>query len=135
MIIVAGLLVRDDRKVLMRRRPTTGRMPGLWEYPAGSTNFNEATRNAIVRVWRKNFGLPIQQDKIAWCAAHQLRAEEAIYVQMFRVEPLGEVKLPEPEDGSRFDWIDPHRAIHSMALDPIACWFYQDVIKEIERPT
>jgi len=51
-----GVLLLDG-KVLARRRPGSGLMPNLWEFPGGAALDGEAPEAALRRVWREELGI------------------------------------------------------------------------------
>lgn len=52
----AGVLVRSG-KILVRKRPETGLMPNLWEFPGGTAREGEDPEQALRRLWLEELGL------------------------------------------------------------------------------
>jgi len=47
--VVAGVIVREDAKVLIARRDGNSRIPFLWEYPGGKVEPGESLRDCLKR--------------------------------------------------------------------------------------
>lgn len=56
--LALGVLTRD-RRFLVRRRPDTGLMAGLWEFPGARLDKNEDPAQALLRLFEKELGLAV----------------------------------------------------------------------------
>ena len=56
LLVVAGIFVREGR-LLLARRPASGRYPGLWEFPGGKVGPDESPEEALVREWEEEIGV------------------------------------------------------------------------------
>ncbi|MEN6437834.1 MAG: A/G-specific adenine glycosylase [Syntrophobacter sp.] len=54
----AGVLLSGG-KVLARRRPESGLMPNLWEFPGGAAREDETPEAALRRVWHEELGIDL----------------------------------------------------------------------------
>lgn len=52
----AGILVRNGM-ILVRKRPETGLMPNLWEFPGGTAREAEDPEQALRRLWLEELGI------------------------------------------------------------------------------
>lgn len=60
-----GIAIRDG-KVLVRKRPDTGLMPNLWEFPGGEAEDGERPEQTLERVWSRELGMKIDRlEKLA----------------------------------------------------------------------
>lgn len=57
--VVAGVIWRDDGKILITRRPTNGRHGGYWEFPGGKVEQGESDKAALAREILEETGLSI----------------------------------------------------------------------------
>jgi len=57
--IAVGVVVRDGRLLLVRR-PASGLLGGLWEFPGGRVGEGESPEAAVARQLRDRFGLPVR---------------------------------------------------------------------------
>jgi A/G-specific adenine glycosylase len=55
---VAGI-IQDGKKFLLRRRPQSGLLGGLWEFPGGRLLSGEPPGNGLIRLLSGELGLPI----------------------------------------------------------------------------
>lgn len=77
--VVAGLLVDTDGRVLVQKRPQTGPMAGLWEFPGGKIEQGETPEQALVRELQEELGIDTHESCLAPAA--------------FASEPLGDKHL------------------------------------------
>ncbi|MCC5861662.1 MAG: NUDIX domain-containing protein [Gammaproteobacteria bacterium] len=57
--VVAGILVRDDGRVLLAQRPAGRDHAGLWEFPGGKREPGERRRQALARELEEELGLTL----------------------------------------------------------------------------
>ena len=58
-LVTAAILHRDG-KVLIARRPSTGLLGGLWEFPGGKVEADESLDECLMREIREELGVDIQ---------------------------------------------------------------------------
>ena len=56
-LVVAGILVGPDRRVLLAQRPEGKSMAGLWEFPGGKMNDGEPPELALIRELDEELGI------------------------------------------------------------------------------
>ena len=58
-IVVAAVIVKEGRVLLLQRKDDEKVYPGLWELPSGKREFNETSIEALVREVKEETGLSI----------------------------------------------------------------------------
>ncbi len=57
--VAIGVLVRKG-KIFIQKRPASGLMPNLWEFPGGKVNAGENPEEALVREFREELGAAVK---------------------------------------------------------------------------
>ena len=57
--VAVGVLVREGR-IFIQKRPASGLMPGLWEFPGGKTAQGETPREALIRELREELDVEVR---------------------------------------------------------------------------
>lgn len=60
--VAAGVLLREG-KVLIGRRPQTGLLAGLWEFPGGTKESGETLAQCLQREWQEELGVSVKIDR------------------------------------------------------------------------
>jgi len=60
-LVVAVALVDADGRVLLAQRPTGKVMAGLWEFPGGKVQANEAPEAALIRELKEELGIDVAE--------------------------------------------------------------------------
>lgn len=63
-LVVAGLIIGDDRRVLITQRRADQAMPLQWELPGGKIEPGESPQEALVRELREELGAEVTVGKI-----------------------------------------------------------------------
>lgn len=59
--VAVGIVVNDEKKILIAKRPEDSHQGGLWEFPGGKVEKNESTFDALVREFREEVDINIQE--------------------------------------------------------------------------
>ena len=59
MMVVAAALADGEGRVLLQQRPPGGSMAGLWEFPGGKVETDEAPEAALVRELEEELGIAV----------------------------------------------------------------------------
>jgi 8-oxo-dGTP diphosphatase len=59
-LVVVGLHIDIDCKILVQQRPFQTKWGGLWEFPGGKRDKMETMRAALIREWDEELGLKIE---------------------------------------------------------------------------
>jgi len=60
-IQVAIAIIEDGDKVFIQKRPSTGLMGGLWEFPGGKLEKDESTKEALHREIQEEMGIKLKE--------------------------------------------------------------------------
>ncbi len=58
-LVVAAVLIRDDGRVLVQRRPAGKPLAGLWEFPGGQVEPGETPKAALARELDEELGIAV----------------------------------------------------------------------------
>ena len=97
---VIGIFLRDG-KVLVRKRPESGLMPNLWEFPGGDAKGGEMPEKVLGDLWLREFGIPIGAMKKLTIVKHSHTAFR-VTLHAFLCEACGRM----PDTSERLKWLD-----------------------------
>jgi 8-oxo-dGTP diphosphatase len=63
-LVVAGLIIGDDQRILITQRRADQALPLLWEFPGGKVEPGEAPVAALVRELREELGVTVAVGRI-----------------------------------------------------------------------
>jgi 8-oxo-dGTP diphosphatase len=63
-LVVAGLIVGDDRRILITQRRADQPLPLQWEFPGGKVELGEAPVAALARELREEIGVTVDVGRI-----------------------------------------------------------------------
>lgn len=67
---MTAALLRDGDQLLIRRRPDTGLLAGLWEFPGGERAEGETLEQALVRHLQEAHGITVQPESLFATVEH-----------------------------------------------------------------
>jgi 8-oxo-dGTP diphosphatase len=106
LLVVAAALVDADGRVLLAQRPKGKSLEGLWEFPGGKVDANEAPEDALIRELGEELGIAVK----APCLAPLTFASHA-YQEFHLLMPLYVCRKWEgfvrPLDGQALKWVRP----------------------------
>lgn len=106
--VVALALRRTDGRWLMHQRPPEKHHGGLWEFPGGKVECNEAPDGALVREIREELGIAIQPQHLAPAGFAQSATSPdgpGIVILLYRADRwAGE---PRALEGGEIAWLTP----------------------------
>ncbi len=84
LIVVAAALVRADGAILLQKRPEGRAMAGLWEFPGGKLEENEAPEDALVRELAEELAIAVKPaDLIPACFASATIGERPLLLMLY----------------------------------------------------
>jgi len=110
-VVVAGVLIRNDRTLIIKRSLEELVLPGVWELPSGKVEFGESPEDALIREYKEETGLailPIQPFSVfhytAECMGRRRHTVQINYLVSLPVEEQPSSLTLSPEH-SEFCWI------------------------------
>jgi len=122
MCVVSGMAVNTDGRVLMGKRRSVGKRPGLWELPGGKVEINpdtgqwiETSQDALVREWKEELNLGVTVGD--WIATTPiLDLEVRFVVELYHVNlDTGSLQMLDHEDVA---WWDPAFVVERLPCSP-----------------
>ena len=114
MIIVAAAVVIHEGRVLLTRRMEGQHLAGMWEFPGGKLEEDEAPEAAVVRECREECGIEVEVGEILDVTHHRY-PEKAVLLLFYRCAlRRGEVRHLQVADHA---WVAP-RDLESYPLPP-----------------
>jgi A/G-specific adenine glycosylase len=84
-------IIRKDGKILLQKRPPSGLLAGLWEFPGGKKKAGEGLKAALAREIREELGVEVKQAKFLMIVKHAYTQFEVMlhaYECTLQGEPL-----------------------------------------------
>ena len=107
--VMAGVLRRDDERLLIAERPPGKHLAGLWEFPGGKLDPGESPFDGLRRELAEELGIRIDAAE-PWIVLPWRYGELSLALDTWRV--LAWTGEPQALERQRLDWVDP------AALDP-----------------
>ena len=115
-LVVAAALVDADNRVLLAQRPKGKQLEGLWEFPGGKIDADEAPEGALIRELKEELGIAVK----APCLAPLTFASHA-YDDFHLIMPLYVCRkwegFVQPLDGQALKWVRP-KDLRSYPMPP-----------------
>lgn len=122
MCVVSGLAVNEsgqvlNGRVLMGKRRSGSKRPGLWETPGGKVEDGETPQDALVREWREELDLVVTVGD--WISTTPiLDLEVRFLVELYHVDIVDTGTLWKKLDHEDVAWVDPAYAVERMPCTP-----------------
>jgi 8-oxo-dGTP diphosphatase len=112
--VVAGVL-RDERgRFLLAERPPGKHLAGLWEFPGGKCEEDEAPVDALARELREEIGIVVESARPLIAVPH-MYPEKQILLDVWRVTAYS--GAPVAHEGQRLAWVEAD-ALEGIAMPP-----------------
>lgn len=116
--VVSGVIVDNQRRILMGKRPMGKKRGGLWELPGGKVDGDEGLRTALRREWREELDVNVSVGMhIATCV---LELEVVLVVDLYQVT-CDDIERRRPLAHDELLWADP---THTMEFWPCSPAYY-----------
>ncbi len=104
--VVAAVIERQDRRILIGQRRRTDSSPLKWEFPGGKVREGETPEAALARELREELGVTLRKSREIARVQHSYAASpEALEIRFFAAE-IGEERIV-PRAFERIAWALP----------------------------
>jgi 8-oxo-dGTP diphosphatase len=105
LLVVAAALIDSENRVLLQQRPVGKSMAGLWEFPGGKVEPNEAHATALSRELFEELGITVAEaDMSPLSFASEALGQHQLLLLLYGVHSW--VGVPEPLHASALRWCD-----------------------------
>lgn len=107
-IAVAGVLVKDDKALIIQRAADDDYMPELWEIPSGKREPEESTALGVKREVEEEIGIKVEVGEPIGSFKYKVeKPDETRNVTQicFLVKPIGEDNVKLSSEHQDFAWI------------------------------
>jgi mutator protein MutT len=109
---VCAAVIRRDGRLLVRRRPRGGHLPGAWEFPGGKRRRGERGRACAERETREETGLRVRAGREIARVRHDY-PDRRVLLRFFACEVAGGALRRSPS----LRWVAP-AALRRMRIPP-----------------
>lgn len=101
--VVAAVLMRDDGRVLVAKRPEGSHQGGKWEFPGGKVKAGETTHDALVRELGEELGITVQS-AYPLIQVHHTYPDKHVHLDVWRVTAFE--GQPHGREGQGVSWVE-----------------------------
>lgn len=101
--VVAGVLHDATGRVLIAQRPPGKHLAGLWEFPGGKCEADEAPVDALARELREEIGIVVESARPLIAIPHRY-PEQDVLLDVWHVSAWS--GKPHPHEGQALAWVD-----------------------------
>ena len=119
--IVAAIVVRDGRVLLVRRRIAEGSLS--WQFPAGEREHGETVEHAAVRETAEEVGLPVRSVSVIGERDHPVTGRYMIYIEC--EADNDDATILDTEELAELAWCDQatlSEKVPSGLFEPVAAY-------------
>ena len=110
--VSVGVIVRDGR-IFIQKRPDSGLMPSLWEFPGGKTKEGESPKKAVAREVEEELGIGVRPvEKLALIRHCYTRFRVALHAYLCEVRDPLPRKEPVLRAAVECRWVLPAELAH-----------------------
>ena len=110
--VVAGIIKRE-KTVLLGRRPESGNLSGLWEFPGGKVELGEQPEKALARELKEELGIEAEVGPLKFATTHTY-GKTGVLILFYEINY----------------WKGQPSAIHHTELK----WFHPNELNELPLP-
>lgn len=99
--VAVGVLVNDNREVLIALRPAQAHQGGFWEFPGGKVEEGESVEQALNREFEEELGISVQACSPITQISHEY-SDKSVMLDVRRVEKFS--GIPKGREGQTIEW-------------------------------
>lgn len=111
LLVVAGLLMDAQGRVLLAQRPQGKNLEGLWEFPGGKLEAGESPETALARELKEELGIVVQPESL-----QPLTFASHAYERFHLLMPLYACRRwqggPQALEHTALQWVLPTELMH-----------------------
>ena len=110
MLLVGGIVVKDNKILILKRLETKKVFPGYWDLPGGKIDLGESPESAVVRETKEETGLDVEiiRPYNTWTFIFEYNNTKEYCVQIdfiVKAKNIENIKLSDSEH-SEYAWVD-----------------------------
>ncbi len=102
--VVAGVVLDEDQNILLARRPDHAHQGGLWEFPGGKVEADEAPQEALRRELQEEVGIDVARSRPFIQIEHHY-PDKSVLLDVYRV--LSYQGTAHGREGQPVRWVQP----------------------------
>jgi len=99
--VAVGVLLNNNREVLIALRPAQSHQGGLWEFPGGKVEEGESVEHALNREFEEELGISVQACAPLTQIRHEY-ADKSVLLDVWRIEEFS--GIPKGREGQAIEW-------------------------------
>lgn len=128
--VAAGVIRREDGRVLVARRPPGKHMAGAWEFPGGKVRRGETPRRTLCRELHEELGISVRRS-VELMNYEQEYPDRLVELHFFAVEDYGgkpagregqELRWEFPENLGGMGFLPADRPLVELLIQQTASW-------------
>ena len=99
--VAVGVLLNENREVLIALRPDGSHQGGLWEFPGGKVEEGESVEYALNREFKEELGISVQACTPLIQIRHEY-SDKFVMLDVWRIEKFS--GIPQGREGQAIEW-------------------------------
>ena len=113
------MIIDDQNRVLLQKRPPGKAHAGLWEFPGGKVEPGEIPCDSLVREVEEELGIDLSNETlqpVGFAESAREGGQAVIVILLYRVDSWE--GHPEPREGGTLDWFTPEE-VEALPMPPL----------------
>ncbi len=122
-VIVKGIILHNNRVLILRRSDEDRINPGKWEFVGGKINFNECLEDALKREVREETSIDIEVDNILYATNYKTSSHRNDVVIVYKCRAIDDhVRLS--KEHTDYKWVTE---------DELKKFIYKELLDDLKR--